>query len=269
MIEALEEEQEVSSDICPRCGNFKSNCSCEDELDLPMPQGTHGPDDKEMIWDYTVVTQRRGIQDGDYDPPDEKSPYGYYKDRPIIGRDSPVIGGVYTTGRKEALVVDEKYGLLEECYEEVLQQLKHLETNGNNPKKVILGLVFKYVREKLKYDNDAVEESVKKLNAGKTDNSAVKVSLDYFINKGVGVCRHQAVLAGYLLEKFKQDGYISGKASVDRNYSDKEGGHAWVRYTNSGGKVIVMDPAQNYLGYIDKVANDRLRGIYRWSYERP
>ena len=49
------------------------------------------------------------------------------------------------------------------------------------------------------------------------DNKNGLINLSYFINAKKGVCRHQALLVGYLLERLKGEGYIDGKVSIDRN----------------------------------------------------
>ena len=81
----------------------------------------------------------------------------------------------------------------------------------------------------------------------------------------MGVCRHQALLCGYLLEKLIKDERISGKVSVDRNFVEGLGGHAWARYTTDRGKVYILDVAQNYKGCL----GDMTKKQSRWFYERP
>lgn len=216
-------------------------------------------------WDYTRLAKVRGENDGVFGDPDERSKYGYYMGRPIIGRDSRISGGVYTTGRGEGLVVDEKYGRLLGCYKDIRDEMQRRIKRGEDSKTFILDQVYKYVEKLLPYDMEEVKEILKDLGA---DIEPVKVALDVFIKERVGVCRHQAILIGYLLEKLVADGVLSGNVSVDRNMNS-EFGHAWVRYTNSRGKVIILDTAQHFIGYLDQAPTDRKKGIDRWYYERP
>ncbi len=74
-----------------------------------------------------------------------------------------------------------------------------------------------------------------------------------------------SLLTGYLLERLSKDGLVGGKVSVDRNYVQGLGGHAWVRYTNSGGEVFILDSAQGYIGRLDEMDESQKR----WFYERP
>ncbi|MFH0896551.1 MAG: hypothetical protein V1850_00680 [Candidatus Bathyarchaeota archaeon] len=62
---------------------------------------------------------------------------------------------------------------------------------------------------------------------------------------------------------FKKDGFVNGKSSIDRNFTS-EGLHEWCRYTNSRGDVIIIDPAQRYLGNLKGAPEKN-----RWAYERP
>lgn len=53
-----------------------------------------------------------------------------------------------------------------------------------------------------------------------------KVGLSVFMVAGRGVCRHQALLADYLLERLRREDYTSGQASIDRNGIAGVGTHA-------------------------------------------
>lgn len=217
--------------------------------------------EKEVYWDKTIRSKERMKNNPFYEEPDKDSPNGYYQGRPIIGRDTKVKGGVYLGGgEREAIVVDEKYKRLNEIYQELVLRLKEKEKHGEDLKENILSEVFKIVKEKLPYDEEVVLGLEKKLNLG-TDK---KIALDYYIEEGGGVCRHQVLLGAYLLEKLKKEGYVRGTASVDRNAIKGKGGHAWIRYTNSKGRIFIIDPAQNYLGGLEDI-----RSSDRWFYERP
>lgn len=182
-----------------------------------------------------------------------------YQGRPIIHRDSPVNGGVYLgEGRREAIVVDfDKHG---ERLKELYQTAKRrASVNGHVRRDAVLKSVFTTVEEALPIqDEEAVKALCKKLGV---ENDG-KVSLDVFIDAKTGVCRHLALTCAALLEIFKRDGHIAGNPSVDRN-SDYAGGHAWCRYTNSGGEVFILDVAQHYLGELNDADKNR------WAYKRP
>ncbi len=67
-----------------------------------------------------------------------------------------------------------------------------------------------------------------------------KISLDNLIEKKVGTSLYKALTATVLLEQFKKEGHISGEISVDcKKYDNKT--HHWVRYTNSKGRVFILD----------------------------
>jgi len=210
-------------------------------------------------WDKTYLVKERLRQKHQFDEPSRESKYGEFGGRPIIGRDSKINGGVYVGGgEREAVVVDDtKQPELQDVYRELLKRRKNQALHGIDFKDGILEEVFDLTREILPFDENKVDNITHNLSHDE------KIALSVFINEKGGVCRHQALLAGYLLEKLKNDGLIRGTASIDRNFVPGEGGHAWVRYVNSASQIFIIDPAQDYIGSIEDA------GIDRWQYERP
>jgi hypothetical protein len=195
-----------------------------------------------------------------------------YGNRPLIARDTPIRGGVfYTTAGGEAIVVDpNKYpAKYREWY---MAAQNSASENGIVKKDRILRAVFNTVAIRMRYSEPGVEALLTKIA---TDNGmpafqdGIKVELGDFMNRGVGICRHQALAAGALLEMFQDDGHIGGAISIDRNEFAEPGdteleGHAWVRYTTSDGLPYVMDIAHGYLGALD----DSVTQV-NWEYRRP
>lgn len=126
----------------------------------------------------------------------------------------------------------------------------------------MLRKTYELVTKHLPYN----EQEVIRINREGSFTNDQKVSLGAYINKG-GICRHQALLTGYLLEKMVQDGKLPGKVSIDRNSIPNQGGHAWVRYEEPGkpntNTVSIIDPAQGYVGRLSDVPTDA------WFYSRP
>lgn len=182
---------------------------------------------------------------------------GMYKGRRIIKRDSTIDGGVYLGAHhREAIVVDsEKSHSIKELYAKARDRALIDKVDISIAKGLILNAVFDIVKEAMNYDEKAVDALVDSVNCGKDG----KMPLGIFIRNHAGVCRHMALACGVLLELFKRDGFVSGNVNIDRN-TDK-GGHAWCRYTNSGGEVYILDVAQDYVGRLEKATN--------WDYRRP
>lgn len=182
----------------------------------------------------------------------------YFQGRPVISRNTPVDGGVYTSAgpSSPAIVVDsEKYPEINNLYKRAKKTAKNRFFDDIPP---ILHAVYATVDEVFSHRGDDKSEELEK--SFKSDQ---KVTLDVFIKKGIGVCKHFALTSAALLEKFRREGLLKGKISLDRNTME-EGGHAWCRYTDPKGEVYILDLAQGFLGTLED--SD---GKAKWSYRRP
>jgi len=133
----------------------------------------------------------------------------------------------------------------------------------------VLNVVYETVRKELPHDRSGTKRLTKTLSAGKHE---CKIPLAAFVRNHVGVCRHQALLAGYLIERLIADGTLVGAVSIDRNMRafrwreilgnflsldfETRGGHQWARFTVTDGTVYIVDAAQNYCGPLNDVPQD-------------
>ncbi len=212
-------------------------------------------------WNRTRLVENRVKKTGFYEEKGVFRKEKFFQGRPIIGRDRKVDGGVYLGGsEREAVVADgKKDPAIEEVYQELKRRRMQAQTQrGVSFKEGLLEEVWRLVRQVMPYNEQKVQNIVESLPKPDT-----KIYLSAFI--GGGVCRHQALLTAYLLERLSEEKLVGGKVSVDRNYVPGKGGHAWVRYENSVGDVFILDPAQNYIGRLDEMSEER----DRWFYERP
>ncbi len=240
-----------------------------------MSEGQEVPQPR---WDNTVrgVDRVRRTHPQLFEEPSGEAPNGVFAGRRIIGRDTIINGGVYVgSGQREAIVVDDqKYSLeLGTTYQELRQKME-LESRKptGHPKIPTFQLVHEIAGQKLggnKSESELEQQIAKHLQAltgspvgVSPEGIDVKVTLNDFINKGAGVCRHRALLAGYLIERLIQDGVMQGRVSIDRNTIPSKGGHAWVRYEGPNRHVFIIDPSIGYWGPIEKAPKV-------WSYKRP
>lgn len=186
-----------------------------------------------------------------------KSPYGYFQGRHIIGRDAPLDGGVYFTGSSEVLVVDSKKYPLEfdSAYRVVTQQAGARRFLKRADEYQLLLSVYQVVCQLIPYRKNVAERFAR-------SHSGKKLALNVYFGVG-GVCRQQCLLAGYLVERLMNDGYLRGRVSVDRN-SRSDGGHAWARFTNVDGVTYIIDVAQGVCDTIEAAC-----ATTRWNYRRP
>lgn len=233
-------------------------------LDSTPPKAPHNYDDEDALWQYTEnfeseadERRRREVEAG-------------HKDRHRICRDSRIDGGVYEGAYGgEAIVVDsEKYPLVELAVEEIISKIT--SPSGTIKKSAILSTVYRYVTEHMRYDSQAVD-GIFKDKCDSIDHQ--KIALDVYIGRRAGVCRHQALFAAAMLEKLSDKGIVRGSVSIDRNMirngaDGKYDGHAWVRYTNSAGKIFILDVAQKKAAALDELMARRRAGEKIWDYGR-
>lgn len=196
-----------------------------------------------------------------------------YGGRPVIKRDSPIEGGVYIVPQiQEAIVVSEtimrenatspervnEYDQVYTLFKSELSQITQDHSQNASPDRAAVRAAFNVVDKALKYDKEYADNQ-SKIYADK------KINLAENISDGKGVCRHQALLVAYLLERATKAGTLNGKVSVDRNYIPGKGGHAWARYTSEQGEVHIVDVAQNFVGTLESSE----RQASTWSYARP
>ncbi len=230
-------------------------------------------------WYRTTLMRLRNEKDPSYKEGDRNHEAGYYAGRPIIARDTPINGGVYVGSfRREAIVVDdEKYPEeLDEAYSKALRS-PHISGVRTQFRTInatdFAKAAYDSTRETLggKNDPELLRELVKAHvdpiiakadEQGYTGN--VKIALNYFIDLGAGVARHNALLSGYLMERFIKEGLIDGHISIDRNIMPKIDHHEWARYTQGvkNPNVTVIDPYFGYLGPVGYISQ-------YWDYRRP
>ena len=204
--------------------------------------------------------------------------HGVYEGRPIIARDTPINGGVYPVGgrRGEALVIDDKKYPVEfnRGYTKITERLKTSlidklpvwgiaraargERLAGGHELQTLSTVFEEVSRLLRYDKAATDALAR---------DGQKIALNSYINRGVGVCRTQAALSAYFVERLIRDGRLNGRVSIDRNSrEDVDGngsGHAWARFTSESGEVFIIDPAQRFVGTLKESRNNGKSWDYR------
>lgn len=215
------------------------------------------------IDDTRTETAEDRIQlNANYGQKDETAPYGYYMNYPILGRRSQVVdGGVYLGGSsREAIVVDGKSEILKNVYKTLLQELQSSFRRSETlvPQQVLIKVMFA-VQQSMPYDGPKTEGISLEHYGDKL------IGLSTYVKEKAGVCRHQGLLAAYLIEGLIQDGYLAGSVGVERNTVEDLGGtHAWAIFkpkTEIARTAIVVDPAQSFVGTKMQAEQEQ-----RWAY---
>lgn len=202
--------------------------------------------------DYTQALLKRASEDDTgFGRSNTEHINGTYLNHPIIGRNSKRLGnGVYLTRGSEALIADTNSQKTSEAIESVITLVQYLGEDA--PNEEILQIVESQVGKILKYNLDKTDS----LSEPYRGNKGIGISS--YIEKGVGVCRHQAILAGLTMEEMIARGILKGTTGVERNlrYDAKKktpiSGHAWAIFKPTGAQSeledYIIDPANNYVG---------------------
>jgi len=188
---------------------------------------------------FHIAVSRVASQDI-YDSADHsQAPYGYFKKRPIIAECSRISGGVYLSAYpREAVVVDEKYGFLDEVYRKLTIAIARQKNGARLNEKDIVLEVVKFTAEHLPFS----EDKVRTLSMEQEIKVDQRIALDFFIKERVGVARHQVLLAGYLLQRLKSRNIIQGCVYLDPLFATKTGEDERLIYTSSSGYLITFTP---------------------------
>lgn len=218
---------------------------------------------RNALWNHTISIAERMKNSHFYTVPDSKRKYGSYYGHHIIDSDAKITGGIYLgQPAREAIWIDPLSHNLENIFNILNSKIRQLkEALGPRLEERILEDILKLARETFPRDT---ENALKQLRHNLRLSPDSEVSLDSFILNETGEADHQALLAGYLLERTQNESsqYIPGNISIDRNWLPGNS-HTWIRYTSSNGDVYIIDPKKNYLGMLDNYSCNR------WPYERP
>lgn len=169
------------------------------------------------------------------------APYGYYTGRPIIGECTRVNGGIYVGAKpQEAVVVDDRYGALKRVFSKACGRCIVLREQRQDFEEAIFDEISAISTTTLQYSPDGVRALLEREGVA----ADKKVTLDVFIEAGVGVARHRVLLAAYLLEKLRDMGIISGLPAIDRAVNERGEEQESLYYTDPSGQVFEFDPAE-------------------------
>lgn len=176
-----------------------------------------------------------------------------YLGRDVIGRGTPIDGGVYIgVSRREAIVVDFNNATLEASYNEFISRMDKLSRGSPAVfKERVLRELNDFVDRKMGGRGVGIVEKVDQFLEKHNLSGDKKVHLGVFLENESGVCRHRALMAAAFLERMAKEGRLSGAVEVQRNGISEMGAHAWAFYKNSSGDGIVLDPMQGFVGRAD------------------
>lgn len=167
---------------------------------------------------------------------------GYYKGYHIIGRDTSINGGVYILEGevRESIIVDDRSdgGWLQQNYDWLLNRCKAVfSTNSSfsaaEREWILLQESLTLAQQRIPASKQQGDRFILPDEPGKL------VHLREFA--GGGLCRHQALLCGYFVERLIKERYLSGTVSVRRSRLG-DSAHAWCEYRKGSDASVVLDP---------------------------
>jgi hypothetical protein len=172
----------------------------------------------------------------------DEAPYGYYRNRIIIGEGVPINGSIYVGATPhEALVLDKKYGHLEHLILTLISRCSQIEEQNSAYEYEVFSRTVNLVRETLRYSEEGVQQILDKYHIKPDD----KVTLDLFVQKKVGVARHQVLLVAFLLEQLRERNLISGHPTIENQISH-EIPQERLLFTSSEGEIFRFDPTKGF-----------------------
>lgn len=166
----------------------------------------------------------------------------------VIGRETAIDGGVYLgKWHREAIVVDGDSEIIQGITGDVKNYLDDLLSAGFDiSENDVLTTVVSYVQNAIPYDA-AREQQISRPYHGDRP-----INLSDYIEKGAGVCRHQALLVGVICESLIDDDYLQGRITIERSYvKGDRAGHARATLYHAVGNeddAIVADASSGYVG---------------------
>ncbi len=188
---------------------------------------------------FLAAVQR--VQDSPYYRPyiDSRTPYGYYHNRPVIGENTKICGGIYLSPfPAEALVVDEKYDMLRPVLSSFRVRFGGLQEHSFELELTILEEIFSLADKAFVWSPELVY-SFNQVNNIAPDS---KVALDVYIRERVGTSRHRVLLAAYLAERLKEDGYLTGILTITGPMTTSDRNDEKLVYTFRNGSFATYDP---------------------------
>lgn len=212
---------------------------------------------------FTSYLADKVSSEGAYWPATPEAPYGFLNGHPIIGRNSrSVRNGIYGTAHSEQLVVDDASRYVSGIVGRFMHETHRFARETSNNQRDILRRIERFVADIMNYDADAVE----RLSKPHFESRGMIMMSDY-MKAGVGVCRHQAVLAALIMEQAIDEGVLEGSIGVQRNMdTEVNGAHAWAVFRDTSNHAIIVDPAQRFVGTREEAKAESGR---RWNYYVP
>lgn len=197
------------------------------------------------------------LRKGEYQPPSEQAPHGELlcpdgEWRHIIGHNTRINNGVHLSyGLQQNIIIDiERDPVLQVCKKytsATLDRLYRSDTSdevGEN-----LEALSMAVRRFLPYNADKVVSFVRQRNSEPNGDyqklgDFVKMTTTDGRVEGAGICIHQALLAGTLLEQRIDQMDSEAHVGVFRNHDfDAAEAHAWLVYSHEQQGTWIIDPA--------------------------
>ena len=176
-----------------------------------------------------------------------EAPYGYFRERHIIGDCTRFHGGIFVSHLPgEAVVIDECHGVLLKIYDLLQSRITNCSSSPQRAEYEIFNEVVALVAEVICIDED--RSANLKLQQNLLDDE--KISLDVYVTQGFGLPYHQVLLAGYLIEKLADAGKIPGIVSLDSSLSKEHPSEEVLLYTSSSGCVLRFSPTEKRISGI-------------------
>lgn len=179
-------------------------------------------------------------QSAHYSPSDgPRAPFGYFARHPIAGNQTPIAGSILLgIIPHEAVVVADKSGSLENIYEALASRLQ-VDTASKTFENACLRALATRTCKVLHNDPARFHAFLTREDI-KPDQ---RIALEVFVHEGVGLARHRVLLAGWLIERLKAEGLLTGFPYIEQRLYRDCSVRVRLYYVKTNGETVVFDPA--------------------------
>ena len=219
-----------------------------------------------------------------YNKPTKESPEGQFAHLDIVGAGPTKFTGNKVYMNSEVLFLsDAKGSVLDKAYSQIKNEMleksdppqsmmnwlwfnvqmtpdskKYTESSNQDREKEIISDLSNWVSDKMNKNKQKNQHLFQTLDRDSSTPPEMIDVADFYL-EGSGVCRHKTPVLAYLLQKAKEDGFLSGTICFKSGFNKElNTGHVWLIYSKLGEQdYLIIDPQQKVVQYNSELTTEQ------------